>query len=311
MKLTPIRRPHPSEEGYILIAVIFLLALLIISLAIAAPNIKKEIQRDRDIETMHRGKQYMRAIRLYYKKFGGYPPNVDALIKPTNNVRFLRKKYIDPTTGKDEWKPIRYGQNKAPTAMGFFGQPMAGSMMGGIGLNCGINGLNSSGLGSSGLNSSSMSGSSGSSFGSSGSSFGSSGSGFGSSGSSFDSSSSGFGSSTPIGGTGCASDATGASGSSGDTSGPNGSSGSTSGPGGSSTDTSSTAGNTDSTSNAGSTGSTSGTGSVGSSSSSGSSAFGSRLWGGDRTDFWRRGHHRLLPRQPQAVYPGLQEEESL
>ena len=30
-------------------------------------------------------------------------------------------------TGKDDWKPIRFGQNKVPTAMGFFGQPLAGS----------------------------------------------------------------------------------------------------------------------------------------------------------------------------------------
>jgi type II secretory pathway pseudopilin PulG len=133
MKLFPIRRrPQPSEEGYILVAVIFMLAILMISLSIAAPAIKKDIQRDRELETMQRGKQYARAIKMYYKKFGAYPPNVDALVK-TNNIRFLRKKYIDPTTGKDEWKPVRFGQNKAPTAMGFFGQPLSGSSLAGIG----------------------------------------------------------------------------------------------------------------------------------------------------------------------------------
>jgi hypothetical protein len=85
------------------------------------------------METMNRGKQYIRGIRMYYKKFGAYPPNVDALIKPTNNIRFLRKKYADPTTGKEDWKPIRLGQNKAPTAMGFFGQPLGGSTIAGTG----------------------------------------------------------------------------------------------------------------------------------------------------------------------------------
>jgi type II secretory pathway pseudopilin PulG len=114
MKTLPTRRPRPSEEGYILVAVIFMLAILILSLAVAAPGIKKEIQRDRELETMHRGKQYARAIKLYYKKFGSYPPSVDALVK-TNEIRFLRKKYIDPTTGKGEWKIIRFGQNKVPT----------------------------------------------------------------------------------------------------------------------------------------------------------------------------------------------------
>jgi len=126
------RRAQPSEEGYILVAVMFMLAILIISLAIAEPIVRKDLQRDRELETMHRGKQYARAIKLYYKKFGAYPPSVDALLK-TNEIRFLRKKYIDPTTGKDEWKPIRFGQNKAPTAMGFFGQAIGGSTVAGTG----------------------------------------------------------------------------------------------------------------------------------------------------------------------------------
>jgi type II secretory pathway pseudopilin PulG len=124
-----------AEEGYILVAVIFMLALLIIAMAVAAPKVAKEIQRDRELETMQRGKQYIRALRLYYRKFTAYPPSVDALLKAPGpgNLRFLRKKYIDPTTGKDEWKPIHFGQNKAPTAMGFFGQPLAGSTLAGIG----------------------------------------------------------------------------------------------------------------------------------------------------------------------------------
>ena len=116
-----------------LVAVIFLAVLLTLSLSVALPKISKEIQRDREMETMQRGKQYIRGIRMYYKKFHAYPPNVDALVKPTNNIRFLRKKYADPTTGKEDWKPVRLGQNKAPTAMGFFGQPLAGSTIAGIG----------------------------------------------------------------------------------------------------------------------------------------------------------------------------------
>ena len=115
-----------------LVAVIFMMALLVIAMSVAAPKIARSIQRDRELETMHRGKQYARAVKLYYKKFGAYPPNVDALVK-TNEIRFLRKKYLDPMTGKDDWKPVHYGQNKAPTAMGFFGQPLTGAGMGGGG----------------------------------------------------------------------------------------------------------------------------------------------------------------------------------
>ncbi len=119
------RRPKVSEEGYILVAVMFMLALLIISMAVALPKVTADIQRDREVETMRRGLQYRRAIQLYFKKFHTYPPNVEVLYK-TNEMRFLRKKYIDPTTGKNDWKPVMMGMNKTPMAMGFFGQPLAG-----------------------------------------------------------------------------------------------------------------------------------------------------------------------------------------
>ena len=90
------------------------------------PASPASIQRDREVETFHRGMQYRRAVQLYYRKFHAYPPNADALVK-TNEIRFLRKKYIDPMTGKADWKPVMYGQNKTPTAMGFFGQPLSGN----------------------------------------------------------------------------------------------------------------------------------------------------------------------------------------
>jgi type II secretory pathway pseudopilin PulG len=133
MRTSPSRRVKPSEEGYILVAVMFMIALLIISMAVALPKVAADIQRDRELETYHRGMQYRRAIQLYFKKFQRYPPNMEALIK-TNEIRFLRKKYIDPTTGKDDWKPVLFGQNKTPMAMGFFGQPLGGIGFGGAGL---------------------------------------------------------------------------------------------------------------------------------------------------------------------------------
>ena len=145
----PLHAMH-GEEGYLLVGVIFLMALLILSLSIAIPRVRQDIQRQRDIETMHRGKQYIRAIQLYYRKFGAYPPNIDALIK-TNEIRFLRKRYKDPITGKDDWKPIMFGQNKTPTAMGYFGEPLAtGSTLAGTGPSGGNGLTGGSTLGNSG-----------------------------------------------------------------------------------------------------------------------------------------------------------------
>jgi type II secretory pathway pseudopilin PulG len=117
------RGPRTSEQGYMLAALTLMVALLVMSLAVALPKVREEIQRDQEIETMHRGKQYTRAIQLYYRRFHTYPPSVDALVN-TNDIRFLRNRYTDPLTGKDDWQPIFFGQNKAPTIIGFFGQPL-------------------------------------------------------------------------------------------------------------------------------------------------------------------------------------------
>jgi len=102
-----------------------MVVFVLIALAVAAPKVAADIQRDREVEMVHRGQQYTRAIKLYYKKFGAYPPSLDALEK-SNNIRFLRKRYKDPMTGKDDWHLIHFGENKTPS-YGFFGQPIGGA----------------------------------------------------------------------------------------------------------------------------------------------------------------------------------------
>ena len=113
------------EDGFILLAVLFLVALILITLAVAAPKIAKAIQRDRELELVHRGEQYKRAVKLYYRKFGAYPSTIDQLVN-TNQIRFLRKRYTDPMTGKDDWKIIHQGEQHVKI-MGLFGQPIASS----------------------------------------------------------------------------------------------------------------------------------------------------------------------------------------
>lgn len=113
----------PSEQGYVLAAVIIMLAVMMMLLAVAMPKVREDIRRDQELEAMHRGKQYSRAIQIYYRKLRHYPPNIDALLD-TNLQRYLRKRYLDPLTGKDDWTPVYYGANKAPLTMGYFGEPL-------------------------------------------------------------------------------------------------------------------------------------------------------------------------------------------
>lgn len=111
------------ESGIVLLVVIFLTFLLLVSLAIAAPNWAKSIQRQKEIETIHRGQQYERAIQLYYHKFHRYPNTIKQL-EDTNGERFLRQKYKDPLTGKDDWKLVLYGHAHVHP-LGLFGKPLS------------------------------------------------------------------------------------------------------------------------------------------------------------------------------------------
>jgi type II secretory pathway pseudopilin PulG len=140
-----------SEAGYILLAVLFLVALILLSLAVAAPRVAKSIQRDKELELIHRGEQYKRAIKLYYRKFGSYPASIDQL-ENTNNIRFLRKRYTDPMTGKDDWKIIHFGQAHVQT-LGLFGQPIAtaGGGPGGVAGGIGAGGIGAGGIGTGGI----------------------------------------------------------------------------------------------------------------------------------------------------------------
>jgi type II secretory pathway pseudopilin PulG len=94
-----------SERGYILLTLILAVALSAIFALTWVQKVEFQIKRDREEELIHRGVQYSRAVRRYFKKFRRYPTRIEEL-ENTNNLRFLRKRYKDPITGKD-FKPLR------------------------------------------------------------------------------------------------------------------------------------------------------------------------------------------------------------
>jgi len=107
---TPKDDERAGESGYILLSVILMVALLTIALAVAEPKIALEIRRDKELECMHRGQQYSRAIRFFYRSTGNYPTDL-AQLENTNGLRFLRRRYLDPIT-RGEWRPVYQGEVK-------------------------------------------------------------------------------------------------------------------------------------------------------------------------------------------------------
>lgn len=115
-----------SQDGYILLTLLLFVALLSITAAAVIPSITFQIRRDREEELIHRGVQYSRAIRKYYKKFGRYPTSLKDLDN-TNNMRFLREHYKDPITGKD-FKLLHFGEVQLGTGGGIAGATSAAAL---------------------------------------------------------------------------------------------------------------------------------------------------------------------------------------
>jgi len=128
-----------------LLAILLIMALMIIAATIEAPRLVQQIKRDREEEMIHRGTEYARAIKKFYKKFGRYPATLEQLDN-TNQIRFIRKRYKDPLTKDGKWKVLTYGDiqtllnSNAPgtpaaalgaQGQGAFGQSTAASSVGG------------------------------------------------------------------------------------------------------------------------------------------------------------------------------------
>src|ERR1039458_8324150 len=103
MAFFPAARPSSKrlrrrrEDGYVLLYLLLMVALMgIVALAVLVP-IKFQLQRDREQELIQRRCQSPPAIRNYYKNFGKYPTRLEDLDN-TNNLHYLRKHSKDPVT---------------------------------------------------------------------------------------------------------------------------------------------------------------------------------------------------------------------
>jgi hypothetical protein len=103
-----VRKKRNPESGYALLLIYSMAAIIGIMLYMEIPRVAFEAQRDREQLLIDRGEQYTRAVNLYVRKFNKFPADFDAL-QNTQNLRFLRHKYIDPMTGKDDWRIIHVG----------------------------------------------------------------------------------------------------------------------------------------------------------------------------------------------------------
>jgi len=97
-----------SEAGFAYIMALALIVATIIGSQVVLENLATQGRREREAETIWRGNQWARAIRLYYHKTGHYPQSIDDLETGVPDVHFLRaaaiKDPMDPDDGS--WRLI-------------------------------------------------------------------------------------------------------------------------------------------------------------------------------------------------------------
>ncbi len=96
------------EQGSALLIVFLFAAMIAIMLYMELPVAAFEAQRAREQVLIDHGNEYAHAVKLYVRKFGTFPPSMDAL-ENTNRMRFLRHRFKDPLTGKDDWRILHAG----------------------------------------------------------------------------------------------------------------------------------------------------------------------------------------------------------
>jgi hypothetical protein len=98
------QRERASERGSALLIVFLFAAFVAIMLYEEMPVMAFEAQRAKEQLLVDRGNQYKQAVKVYWTHFQGrFPPDINGL-ENTNGIRFLRHRYKDPLTGKDDWR---------------------------------------------------------------------------------------------------------------------------------------------------------------------------------------------------------------
>lgn len=103
-----------KQSGMALLAINIVLLVASLSLLLITLNFKQERQREREVELLFIGAQFASAIEGYMKPIDAngvqWPKDLNDLLLDTRagiERRHLRRIYIDPMTGKQDWAVMR------------------------------------------------------------------------------------------------------------------------------------------------------------------------------------------------------------
>jgi type II secretory pathway pseudopilin PulG len=99
-------------QGFTYMTVLFMVAIMAGGLALVGEVWSTSNAREREAELLHVGNEYRKAIERYYLlgPQRQYPKSLADLLKDPRQpgtVRYLRKLYPDPITGREEWGLVK------------------------------------------------------------------------------------------------------------------------------------------------------------------------------------------------------------
>lgn len=101
------RGAHGSGAGFTYLTALFIVAILAGGLALIGEVWHTAALREKEAELLYVGNQYRKAIERYYLNGPRqYPRALADLLKDPRKAgteRYLRRIYVDPIIGKDEW----------------------------------------------------------------------------------------------------------------------------------------------------------------------------------------------------------------
>jgi len=106
-----------DNGGFTLVGLLVIMTIIGIMTMVVSKTWKVASRAEKEEELIWTGKQFRQAIRRYYEgKEISHPPSYPAdlkdLLKDPRSMglhRYLRKIYIDPMTGKDDWVVVMDG----------------------------------------------------------------------------------------------------------------------------------------------------------------------------------------------------------
>jgi general secretion pathway protein G len=111
-----------GERGYTIVALLAVVTIILLLISAAAPIIRHQARRTREVEAIARGEEVAEAIRVYVRKSRGRLPTsmtelLEGAPEGTKKVQVLRPAAArDPLSSSGEWKTIKRND---PTFLAF------------------------------------------------------------------------------------------------------------------------------------------------------------------------------------------------